>query len=442
MLHALSFWYFAGAIDKNGWGFGRFLITTNKHQDTLLILLITALTMFCIELFIRIRVDGQPIISLNPKLRERAYFPFLIESLLHLIGPLTLLLVAKGFYATAIAYNNSANGVRFIVWTDVFPLIFVGALFFLPAYVLLTRALQHDVKGDAKEISFLPFLLICRTLLRFTPWQNRLESALRRHMGTSQDYDVKQAILGLLVKVFFVPIMTVFFFDQFESLQKNWGYIYGNMATAHSTGNAVTKIKDFYNISFSMIFLVDVGLAWCGYVFASRWIRNTIESTEPTFLGWFVALMCYPPFSVFLDFYYVHPGDHDFLQFNNTYLIITLAILAVMSYIIYVSATVFFGLRFSNLTNRGIITRGPYAFIRHPAYMAKNLSWWLVMLPVILIQAFQQNNPVLLTQILSLVIMTGLYYYRAITEERHLAAVPEYREYMEKTRYRFIPGLL
>ena len=55
------------------------------------------------------------------------------------------------------------------------------------------------------------------------------------------------------------------------------------------------------------------------------------------------------------------------------------AILALVA--IYVWATIAFGARFSNLTHRGIITAGPYRFTKHPAYLAKNLSWWLITLP-------------------------------------------------------------
>src|SRR3546814_20885855 len=42
---------------------------------------------------------------------------------------------------------------------------------------------------------------------------------------------------------------------------------------------------------------------------------------------------------------------------------------------IYAWATVAFGLRFSNLTHRGILTHGPYRWTRHPAYLSKNLFW-------------------------------------------------------------------
>ena len=40
-----------------------------------------------------------------------------------------------------------------------------------------------------------------------------------------------------------------------------------------------------------------------------------------------------------------------------------------------------FGFRFSNLTHRGILTHGPYAWTKHPAYLSKNLFWWFAVLP-------------------------------------------------------------
>ncbi len=41
-----------------------------------------------------------------------------------------------------------------------------------------------------------------------------------------------------------------------------------------------------------------------------------------------------------------------------------------------------------------------------------------------------------------MLIMSGIYYARAITEERHLSRDPEYQLYMKKVPYRFIPGVL
>jgi protein-S-isoprenylcysteine O-methyltransferase Ste14 len=39
------------------------------------------------------------------------------------------------------------------------------------------------------------------------------------------------------------------------------------------------------------------------------------------------------------------------------------------------------------------------------------------------------------------VVSTAAYVYRAVLEEQFLAQFPEYREYMKRVRYRFIPKL-
>ena len=54
---------------------------------------------------------------------------------------------------------------------------------------------------------------------------------------------------------------------------------------------------------------------------------------------------------------------------------------------IYAWASVALGFKASNLTNRGIVQSGPYAHVRHPAYIAKNLAWWIGLLPWILSHA-------------------------------------------------------
>src|SRR3546814_7064737 len=89
---------------------------------------------------------------------------------------------------------------------------------------------------------------------------------------------------------------------------------------------------------------------------------------------------------------------------------------------IYAWATVAFGLRFSNLTHRGILTHGPYALSRHPAYLAKNLFWWCATLPFLttgsLVDAARNT--------LILAAVSGVYYWRAKPEEKHLKADPDY----------------
>jgi steroid 5-alpha reductase family enzyme len=92
---------------------------------------------------------------------------------------------------------------------------------------------------------------------------------------------------------------------------------------------------------------------------------------------------------------------------------------------IYAWATVAFGLRFSNLTHRGILTHGPYAWSRHPAYLSKNLFWWLSTLPMLSTAGLVEGARATLL----LAAVGGVYYWRARTEERHLRSDPAYAEY-------------
>jgi len=97
---------------------------------------------------------------------------------------------------------------------------------------------------------------------------------------------------------------------------------------------------------------------------------------------------------------------------------------------IYLWASVALGAKCSNLTNRGIVARGPYAFVRHPAYISKCLAWSIATLPYLSI-----------INVAGAFFWVFIYYLRAITEERHLGKDPEYRDYCKKVKWKFVPYL-
>ena len=92
---------------------------------------------------------------------------------------------------------------------------------------------------------------------------------------------------------------------------------------------------------------------------------------------------------------------------------------------IYAAATAAFGLRFSNLTNRGVLTHGVYAWSRHPAYLAKNALWWLSTLPMLTTGTVADAARATLL----MGAVSGIYWWRARTEERHLLLDADYRAY-------------
>jgi protein-S-isoprenylcysteine O-methyltransferase Ste14 len=391
------------------------------------VLLVVSIVMFAVELAIRLDVDRGKIIKVAPDIKERRYGPFLLKCLLIYVVELGIISLAIGFYKTANEYGFQANTNGYYhPWFAVMETFRKIYIWGAPPYILLTRALQHAPSSDRKQAAF--------TMIKL----GRLAWARVRHDDDSDvapfdRYD-KSALLGLGVKLFFVPLMTVFFSDQFTHLIKNFDYLRGD--------NINFALRDFHNVSYTIVFSVDVGLAWAGYVVTSRWIKNTLFSTEPTAEGWLVALLCYPPINRTMGNYYGTPGETGFFSIPNPQVVTFFAICSVLSFTVYTSATVMFGLRFSNLTHRGVITTGPYALIRHPAYASKNFSWWCVMLPYAIYEIWTSKSPAPLLQVVGMVIMSALYYRRAITEEEHLSRDPEYRIYMKKVPYRFIPGVL
>lgn len=184
------------------------------------------------------------------------------------------------------------------------------------------------------------------------------------------------------------------------------------------------------NWLITFMFVIDVAFATAGYILAMRPLDSHIRSATPYASGWAAALICYPPFILMadggpLDY---HPGTADWTHWFAGHPVLLWSVGAVLVVLtaIYAWATMAFGLRFSNLTHRGILTHGPYAFSRHPAYLSKNLFWWISTIPV-LTTADDWTEAARNTAIMAAV--SGVYYWRAKTEERHLGADPAYRAY-------------
>jgi len=184
------------------------------------------------------------------------------------------------------------------------------------------------------------------------------------------------------------------------------------------------------NALITAMFLVDVQFATVGYMLTMKPLDAHIRTANPYLAGWVAALMCYPPFILMnnggpLD-YHIGTSDWAFWFQGQTALLWIWGGLLVLLTGIYAWATVAFGLRFSNLTHRGILTHGPYAFSKHPAYLSKNAYWWLATMPF-LVTTGSTTDMIRNTAILALV--SGIYYWRARTEEKHLIADPAYAEY-------------
>jgi len=236
------------------------------------------------------------------------------------------------------------------------------------------------------------------------------------------------AILGTLVKIFFIPLVLLWFFN--HTVNTIWNFVdfidYGEF------------FPKGYWLLFHIIFLVDVAFFLIGYTIEHPKLNNEIRSVEPTLLGWFVALACYPPFNTavteIIGWY-----SSDYPQFNDFTWQLVFGITILLLLGVYSWASVALNFKASNLTNRGVISKGPYAYIRHPAYVAKNLAWWIGSMPILYAMWFEKSLFEFCLAIGSVLSWTGIYYMRAMTEERHLNNDPEYQIYCERVKYKFIP---
>ena len=226
-----------------------------------------------------------------------------------------------------------------------------------------------------------------------------------------------QYALGWLVKAFFIPLMILMYM---RSYQYFLGVNFAGM---------ISSTRNIYNFFYEFSYLVDLLFACVGYVLTVRLLDTHIRSTEPSVKGWVVALACYEPFwaltyGTFLAYNTDNFAWGNWLEgYPVIYALWAATILVFLA--LYAASTVSFGLRFSNLTHRGILTNGPYRFCKHPAYVSKNISWWLVAVPFIA----EAGALDALRDCALLLGVNAIYYLRARTEERHLSWDPVYRQY-------------
>jgi protein-S-isoprenylcysteine O-methyltransferase Ste14 len=240
------------------------------------------------------------------------------------------------------------------------------------------------------------------------------------------------------VKGFFVPFMTFACCTAWLFWQEKGTMLFSHAWFINPAADAVAvDMGLIYEALIPLIVAADVTVGTAGYITSTRIMGTHIIRTDPTVLGWIVALICYPPFDKLFDLGKLLPVENIWPQdFARAFPIASIicCIVTLLLWSGYTWATFTFGLRFSNLTNRGTIDFGPYAVIRHPAYAMKTFCWWVTLIPVFVLH--QQS---LVYAIPALAVITIIYILRAITEERNMSVDPQYLEYKKKVRWRFIP---
>jgi len=247
------------------------------------------------------------------------------------------------------------------------------------------------------------------------------------------------AVLTTLLKAFFGPMMAVsLMIFLMGAVNHGLAIVRGPIAAA---GSRALFDAHGYWFLLQFIFFVDVFFFTVGYLIELPRLRNEIRSVDATLLGWVAALACYPPFNELTAAILGSPFT-EFPRFDDPLAHAALNGLLLVALAGYSWASVALGWKASNLTHRGIVARGPYAVVRHPAYVCKMVSWWVASVPLVSL-AFTRSTAGGLLAMASVASWALIYVLRAVTEEDHLKRVDgEYAAYAAKVRYRFIPGVV
>lgn len=221
--------------------------------------------------------------------------------------------------------------------------------------------------------------------------------------------------LGWAIKGFFLPIMVF--------------YLHGNglrleAIRAGLSGGLVEVVVALTVLAV----IVELTIVCTGYALTLRALDAHVRSPNALIGAWVVTLVCYEPLNrvvtgVVLR-YRTERGWADVIA-DHPLLLWPWSLALLASFALWVWATAIYGLRWSNLTHRGIITGGPYRFTKHPDYLAKSAFFWLSAAPFLT----ATDGWTALRATVAMMAVNLIYYGRARMEERHLSQDPDYVAY-------------
>ena len=232
-----------------------------------------------------------------------------------------------------------------------------------------------------------------------------------------------QHFLGCLARCFYAPLM--------------FGYLCENLSGLHL--KPFSDYMAFWRFGTNLALSLDVAFATVGYFAASPLLGSHIRSVEGTAAGWVSALACYQPFFHLLTSSYIdytrNPPWNEWIsgmQIPHAPKKLLLRVYGAAILILqamFAWCTMSYGLRYSNLTYRGVVSHGPYFFTKHPAYIVKILAFALISVPWVDLRK-NAGAGRSVRNVATLALLALLYVARAATEEAHLLSVsPEYRLY-------------
>lgn len=271
---------------------------------------------------------------------------------------------------------------------------------------------------------FLPFFLVLTPLYIYwvekkIPQASQDEYAQIYLMVKGKYLDkfvLRKFMFKFLLKIIFIPYM-------YSGVLNNLLYLIHTPIVMNSEKIGL--------LLFNLGLTFDMLIAVFGYLFSSSLINNQLKEIDDNIISWTFALLCYPPLYSITE--YINQQQDvliwsDIIPKDTVWYWLFFVVLNTL-WVVYWLSTIEFGMTFSNLSYRRLINTGVYRYTKHPAYLSKNLYWWLYTLPFFGVAFFSVDW---WKNILGLLFLSLLYYGRAMSEEKFLKSFPEYQQYCEK----------
>jgi len=237
----------------------------------------------------------------------------------------------------------------------------------------------------------------------------------------------RKVFLNLVMRAYFLPVMV----EQVAPASVNT--LQGLYASLDGS-----QLISWVLALVAMLWLMDILNATVAYALESRWLENRSRSIDLTVGGWLVCLSSYPPLNeatgtLFAFAPFVASGQPGDLVYADLGLLYAIKVAEALFLAVHIYTDVSLGPSVANITLKKLQTRGMYGLIRHPGVSTKLLLW--------LLQSAFYRRFWSVKYLFGYLGWGLIYVLRALTEERHLSKFAEYREYRNKVRYRFIPGV-
>lgn len=327
--------------------------------------------------------------------------------------------IAAHAYRMAPFYNSPDSEPTLLFFDTLLKLYIAGGL----PYFLLTLTFKSSRVEDFYDPAVRIIHMIKQTLSGIF-----LKDGRRSPLRVFKKRYNRKVLLNLVMRAYFIPIMV--------------HQVYTTMGQSVTLATSRFDDYSFLTVLFwltAILWLCDVLNASVAYCIESRWLENRTRSIDLTLTGWAVCLFCYYPLNNITNSLF--PFAYSVVDSNTASLLVpapgflyAVKILEISLLALHIYIDVSLGTSVANITLKKLQTTGPYGVVRHPGTTTKLAFWFLISACY---SAFW-NWTIILGQLA----WSALYVARALTEERHLRQHEEYREYMKKVRYRFIPGLL